>query len=77
MYTLAAMSTFKSRNFWDTKRTLIASAAELPDFETMTREQEADWWDTHDVAEGLFDEGPEVDAEVYEALGILKPKTAS
>ena len=70
------MSTLKSRNFRDTKRTLIASAEELPDFEMMTREQEADWWDTHDVAEGLFDEGQEVDAEVYEALGILKPKTA-
>ncbi len=68
------MSTLKSRNFRDTKRTLVSSADELPDFEAMTREQEADWWETHDVAEELFDEGPEVDAEVYEALGIPNPK---
>ncbi len=68
------MSTLKSRNFRDTARTLVTSSDELPDFEAMTREQEAEWWETHDVADNLFDEGPGIDAEVYEALGIPDPK---
>ncbi len=67
------MSTLKT-NFRDTARTLVTSSDELPDFEAMTHEQEAEWWETHDVAEELFDEGPEIDAEVYEALGIPDPK---
>ena len=56
------------------KRTLITSVDELPDFEKMTREEEAEFWETHDFAEGIFEEGPEIDAEVYEALGIENPK---
>ena len=43
---------------------------QLPDFASMTREQEADWWDEHDVADELWKEGPKVDAEVDAALGI-------
>ncbi len=68
------MSTLKSRNFRDTTRTLVTSSDELPDFEAMTREQEAEWWETHDVADDLFDEGPEIDTEVYEALSLPDPK---
>lgn len=68
------MSKLKTRNFRDTERTLVSSADELPDFGKMTRQQEAEWWETHDLADGLFEEGPEVDAEVYEALGIPNPK---
>ena len=41
----------------------------------MTAEQEAEFWETHDFAEGVLEHDPEVDAEVYEALGIAKPKT--
>lgn len=40
----------------------------------MTREQEADWWDEHDVADELWEEGPEIDAEVNAALGVLDSK---
>lgn len=68
------MSSIKTRNMRDTPRTLITSPDELPDFATMTAEQEAEFWETHDFAEGVFDEGPEVDAEVYKALGIQNPK---
>jgi len=68
------MSKLKPRNFRDTKRTLITSFDQLPNFEEMTREQEAEWWETHDLADDLFEEGPEIDAEVYEALGIDNPK---
>lgn len=46
----------------------------LPDFAAMTREQEADWWDEHDVDDELWEEGPEVDAEVDLALGIQNLK---
>lgn len=56
------------------KRTLITSSDELPNFEKMTREEEAEFWETHDFAEGVLEDGPEIDAEVYEALGIEDPK---
>lgn len=68
------MSSLKSRNLRDIPRTLITSADELPDFDSLTPEQEAEFWETHDFAEGVLEEGPEVDAEVYEALGISNPK---
>ena len=56
------------------ERTLITSVDELPNFEQMTREEEAEFWESHDFAEGVLEDGPEVDAEVYEALGIENPK---
>ena len=56
------------------QRTLITSPDELPDFSEMTAEEEANFWETYDFAEGVFEEGPEIDAEVYEALGIEDPK---
>ncbi len=40
-----------------------APTAQLPDFEGMTREQEANWWDEHDVADELWEEGPEFEVE--------------
>lgn len=58
----------------DTSRTLITSADQLPDFSAMTREQEADWWDEHDVADELWEEDPEIDVQVYKALGTPDPK---
>jgi hypothetical protein len=68
------MSSLKSRNLRDTPRSLITSADELPDFNLMTAEEEATFWETHDFAEGVLEEGPEVDVEVYEALGVANPK---
>jgi hypothetical protein len=68
------MSSLKSRNLRDAPRSLITSADELPNFDLMTAEEEATFWETHDFAEGVLEEGPEVDAEVYEALGIPKSK---
>ena len=64
----------KVKNFRDMERTLITSPDELPDFSEMTAEEEAEFWETHDFAEGVLEDGPEVDAEVYEALGIENPK---
>ena len=54
----------------DTPRTLVTLADGLPDFAAMTPEQEADWWGEHDVADELWEEGPEVDAAVDAALGV-------
>lgn len=68
------MSRAKSRNLRDTSRVLITSPDELPDFGAMTPEQKAEFWETHNFAEGVLEESPEVDAEVYEALGIPNPK---
>jgi hypothetical protein len=71
------MSSLKSRNLRDAPRSLITSADELPDFDGMTADEEATFWETHDFAEGVLEEGPEVDAEVYAALGIPNPKRDS
>jgi hypothetical protein len=68
------MSSLKSRNLRDAPRSLITSADELPDFDLMTADEEATFWETHDFAEGVLESGPEVDAEVYAALGIPNPK---
>lgn len=65
---------YKVKNFRDMERTLITSVDGLPDFEQMTREEEAEFWETHDFAEGVFEEGPEIDAEIDEALGLENPK---
>ena len=40
----------------------------------MIAEEEAEFWETHDFAEGVFEEGPEIDTKVYEALGTEDPK---
>lgn len=58
----------------NTPRTLITLGDQLPDFSSMTREGEADCWDEHDVADELWEEGPEVDAEVNAALGVPDPE---
>lgn len=70
---LAAMSRVKTDRR-TTARALVTAAEQLPDFSSMTREQEADWWDEHDVADELWEEGPEVDAEVTAMLGVPEPK---
>lgn len=68
------MSSVKSRNLRDASRVLITSPDEMPDFDALTPEQEAEFWETHDFAEGVLEEGPEIDAEVYKALGVPNPK---
>lgn len=62
------------KNLRDTERKLITSADELPDFEQMTDEEEAEFWETHDFAEGVLEEGPDVDAEVAALLGLPSPE---
>ncbi len=68
------MSRLKLRNLRDEPCNLITSAEELPNFDSMTAEEEAAFWETHDFAEGVLEEGPDVDTEVYTALGISKPE---
>ena len=64
------MSGVKTHNLRDSSRVLITSSGELPDFDSLTPEQEAEFWETHDFAEGVLEEGPEIEAEVYKALGV-------
>jgi hypothetical protein len=58
----------------DNERRLITSPDELPDFAEMSADEEASWWETHDFTDGVFEGGPDVDAEIYLALGIPDPK---
>jgi len=46
---------------------------DIPDFSQMTRAEEAEWWETHNLADDLTESGPEVTAEIYAALGIPDP----
>ncbi|MBS3934188.1 MAG: hypothetical protein KGZ35_07510 [Truepera sp.] len=39
---------------------IITREQDLPDFDAMTREQEASWWETHDLAEHLWEDAPEL-----------------
>ena len=46
---------------------LITSPDQIPNGFT-TREEEARWWMTHDFADGVLEEGPEVDQEFFDLL---------
>jgi len=50
------------------ERRLITHPDQIPDFDTMTEEEEAEFWETHDFADGVLEEGPEVDAEFERIL---------
>lgn len=67
------MSSANTKNFRDITRKLITSPEEIPNFEDMKPGEEAEFWETHDFAEGVLEEGPQVRAEVYEALDIPDP----
>ena len=64
------------RNYRDDPRTLITRAEDLPDFDSMTSEAYGDWWDEHDVAEGLLVTGPEVVEELREEFKKIKARKA-
>ena len=49
---------------------LITRLEDIPDFDGMSREEEAEWWEKHDVAPDLTETGPDVYEEVYSVLGI-------
>ncbi|HWG84530.1 MAG TPA: hypothetical protein VNT60_03515 [Deinococcales bacterium] len=36
------------------EKIVVTRQEDVPDFDAMTREQEADWWDTHDLADHLW-----------------------
>jgi hypothetical protein len=40
-----------------------------------SREEEAEWWDSHDITADLLESGPEVRAELFDLLGVKDPKT--
>lgn len=63
----------RPKHYRDVERKLVTREEDLPDWGAMTREEEAEWWETHDLAENLLESGPEVEAEVYAALGIPDP----
>lgn len=53
-----------------TPKLLIRNPKDLPDFAAMTPEQEALFWETHEVAPDLFETGPRVEAELDVLLGL-------
>ena len=63
----------KLKPYRQVERELVSRVEDVPDFSQMSCEEEADWWETHDLADNLTEGGPEVDAEVYAALGIPDP----
>ncbi len=63
------MSAVRPKNLRDLKRKLITSAEQIPE-EFPSYEAEAEFWETHELAEELLEDGPEVRAEFYRKLGI-------
>ncbi len=53
-----------------TDRTLVTSRDQLPDFDMMGEDEEMEFWETHDFAEGVLEEGPEIDEE-FDRLALL------
>jgi hypothetical protein len=55
-----------------TERKLVTRLEDIP--ETFSsREEEAEWWDSHDVAANLLESGPVVRTELFEQLGVSDP----
>jgi hypothetical protein len=57
----------------DTNRYLITSRDQLPDFDMMTEDEEMEFWETHDFAEGVLESGPEVEKE-FDRLVFAQPE---
>ncbi len=66
------MSALRSKNLRDLKRKLITSPDQIPE-EFPSYEAEAEFWETHELAEEVLEDGPEVRAEFYRKLGIEDP----
>ena len=60
----------------DIERKLITKAKDIPDFGSMPKEEEATWWETHELSENLLESGPFITAELYAELGIPNPTKA-
>jgi hypothetical protein len=58
----------------ETKRKLITSPDQIPDLDAMSWEEEDEFWQSHDFAEGVLESGPEVETEFYKLLGIKRSK---
>jgi hypothetical protein len=56
----------------DTNHRLITSQDQIPDFDAMSKEDERIWWETHEIAEGALESGPEIDEE-FERLMLAPP----
>ncbi|MEX2541155.1 MAG: hypothetical protein WD314_05075 [Trueperaceae bacterium] len=55
------------------ERKLITRLEDVP--ETFaSREEEAEWWDSHDIDDSLLESGPEVRAELFKQLGAEDPQ---
>jgi hypothetical protein len=60
------------KNLRDVKRKLVTSLDQIPDhFDSY--EEEAEWWETHDLSEDVIETGPKVRAEFYQHLGLPDP----
>jgi hypothetical protein len=59
------------KNLRDIERKLITALEQIPS-SFASREAEAEFWETHDFAEGVLEEGPEVDKEFAQALGLVE-----
>jgi hypothetical protein len=55
-----------------TKPKLITSLDQIPSFKDDAERLE--WFESHELAPELFEEGPEVDAELDRALGITRTR---
>ncbi len=59
----------------DTNHRLITSQDQIPDFDAMSKEDERIWWETHDIADGALESGPEIDEEFDRLMLAPPPQT--
>jgi len=58
-----------------TDRYLIKTKDQLPDFDMMSEDEEMEFWETHDFAEGVLESGSEVEEE-FDRLLFAQPEKA-
>jgi hypothetical protein len=51
-------------------KTIICDPKDLPDFAAMTPAQEADFWESHELTDDMYETGDEVTREIDALLGI-------
>jgi len=51
-------------------KTEIKNVNNLPDFSKMTPAQEAEFWESHELSDNMYETGDDVEAEIDELLGI-------
>lgn len=52
---------------------LLTSADQIPDFSELNEEEEMEFWENHDFAEGVLEGGLHVQEDFYRTIELQRP----